>query len=142
VEADPQMRSREIVVAISSDSLFYPFIEEGEAFCQFLIRRFRSGEEVLKSLTSEDSLLPDLIIASYDLPFMNGAAFVARCHQLPRIAKIPALILIPRGFDRVIIQRQNTVMPVDLIEIPDQGEEWSERVRRILGYWNIVLPKN
>ena len=136
------MRSREIVVAISSDSLFHPFIEEVGAFPQFSIRRFRSGEEALKSLTSDDSLLPDLIIASYDLPFMNGAAFVARCHQLPRIAKISALILIPRGFDRAIIQRQDTVIPVDLIEIPDQGAEWSQRVRNIIGYRNIVLPKN
>jgi CheY-like chemotaxis protein len=141
VETVPQVHRREVVMAISSDSIFYPFVEEGGAL-KFSFSRFRTGEEALKSLTAPESLVPDLIIASYDLPIMNGSSFVARCHQLPKLSIIPALILIPRGFDRAKIKRRDTSVPVALIEIPDNRAEWSERVKNIIGYWSIVVPTN
>lgn len=137
MEADSAIPHIEIVLAVASESLYSPFIEEGPQFPSILLRRFVTGEELLKHLGSRIGPEPSLVITSLSLPLMNGAALVERIYQLPSYAGIASLVLIPRGRRQSIAERFKNRPSVGLIEIAEHRAEWVARVRCILEYWSI-----
>lgn len=68
-----------------------------------------NGEEALKLLSIELTVLPDLIIMDINMPFMNGIKCLSRIRQFGKLQTMPVIMYSTtiRDEDRKEIERHN-----------------------------------
>ena len=109
---DPHFTPRTLIILLVDDDpedreLFLEVLKEIDPSVSCLTAE--NGEEALKLLSVELTVLPDLIIMDINMPFMNGIKCLSRIRQFGKLQTMPVIMYSTtiREEDRKEIERHS-----------------------------------
>jgi CheY-like chemotaxis protein len=113
------------VVADGSQSLL-DRLENALTSIGFETLLFRTGSEALAAC---NELIPDVVVAAFDMPGMDGLTLLTRLAAKPRLAEVPVVLMSDEAADFTRLQAYRLGVR-DVIPKPFSDEELRIRVRR------------
>lgn len=94
--------------------------------------------EQLQALEASGGALPDLILLDLNMPRMNGTEFLAAVNNVPRLRRIPVVVLTSSSAERDVVDSYDlgaacyVTKPVDL-------DQFQKIVDALEGFWFTVV---
>lgn len=127
------MRKANLTYIIDDDKIFIfvlkKIIEKNENFDQVL--DFKNGEEVIKILSDESNILPNIILLDINMPVIDGWQFLEEIEKLPNKDKLNIFIM-SSSIDANDIEKSKSFETVkDFISKPINNDKLNKLIESI-----------
>jgi CheY-like chemotaxis protein len=127
------MRKANRTYIIDDDNIFIfvlkKIIEKNENFDQVL--DFKNGKEVIKILSDENNIMPDIILLDINMPVIDGWQFLEEIEKLPNKNKLNIFIM-SSSIDANDIEKSKSFSTVkDFISKPINNEKLNKLIKSI-----------